>query len=370
MGSERPVGVLMMGDESWVIGDRTLRSSGGGVFAAIGSSRQWKFVTGLVAICRYALPMQLLGFSAALANRLSGTVRGAPGVSRMNASAAETFVPLARGFFLEGLLIYGDDVWFTDVTAGGVRRLGSDQVLLDDRTMIAGLLLNADGSLLVAGPGGIVWTHPVTGASGTLVTGVPGTNEMYPDGQGGMMFGTIDLPAILRGEKPGPSSIYRLCADRRKTLLCDGLAFANGLAIDADRSTLFFNESFAATRAFPIEPDGSLGEPRLLADKRDCDGMALDVDGNVWVSGFASGELICLRPDGHEVRRLPLPGKACSNVRFGGADMRDLYVTVIDPAAARALACGTPLKEQNSVLYRTRSPVAGAPVARTSFNLQ
>jgi sugar lactone lactonase YvrE len=288
----------------------------------------------------------------------------------MNATTNETFTPLARGFYLEGLLVDGGNIWFTDVITGGVRRVGSDQVLLKNRTMIGGLLLNVDGSLLVAGQRDIVWAHPTTGAEGVLVNGFQGTNEMYPDGQGGIVFGTIDLPAILRGEKPGPSSIYRVSDDRKKTLLHEGLAFANGLAISSDRKTLFFNESFAATRAFPIEANGSLGAPRLLADKPDCDGMALDVEGNVWITGFSSGELLCLQPDGREIRRLKLPGNACSNVRFGGPDMRDLYVTVVDPASAQALARGTPLKEQKSVLFRTRSPVPGSPIARPMFKLQ
>jgi sugar lactone lactonase YvrE len=76
-----------------------------------------------------------------------------------------------------------------------------------------------------------------------------------------------------------------------------------------------------------------------------------------------------VRPDGREVRRLALPGKAATSVRFGGADMRDLYVNVVDPAAAQALADGTPIAEKASVLYRTRSPVAGVPVPRARFRL-
>jgi sugar lactone lactonase YvrE len=288
----------------------------------------------------------------------------------MTTSANADFEPLARGFYLEGLLVDGDTVWYSDVVVGGVRRVGSDAVLLDDRRLIGGLLLNADGALLVAGGGGIAWADPATGASGELVGGFAGTNEMAADAEGGILFGTIDLPAILRGERPGPSSIYHLAPDLTRTERHAGLAFANGLAIDAQGSTLFFNESFAASRAFAIATDGTLGEPRLLADKADCDGMALDSEGNIWITGFASDHLLCVRPDGREVRRLALPGKAATSVRFGGTDLRDLYVNVVDPAAAQSLADGTPIAEQASVLYRTRSPVAGAPVPRARFALQ
>jgi sugar lactone lactonase YvrE len=287
----------------------------------------------------------------------------------MPTSAQAHFEPLARGFYLEGLLVDGDAVWYTDVVVGGVRKVGSDRVLLEDRALIGGLLLNRDGALLVAGGGGIAWTDPATGASGTLVDGFDGTNEMYAVADGGIVFGTIDLTAIMRGARPGPSSIYRLAPDLTRIELRAGLAFANGLAIDAGGSTLFFNESFAASRAFAIDATGALGPPRLLADKPDCDGMALDAEGNVWITGFASDHLLCVTPEGAEVRRLALPGKAATSVRFGGADLSDLYVNVVDPAAAQALAEGTPIAEPTSVLYRTRSPVAGAPVPRARFGL-
>ena len=236
--------------------------------------------------------------------------------------------------------------------------------------MVGGLLLNGDGSLLVSGIGDIAWANPDTGRSGILVDGFQGTNEMVADGCGGIIFGEMDLPAILRAERPGPSAIHRVAIDRSVTKLRDRLSFANGLGIAADGSTLFFNESFSASRAFPIGADGALGEPRLLADKPDCDGMALDIEGNVWITGFASDFLLCVAPDGTEMRRLALPGKAATSVRFGGGDMRDLYVNVVDPAAAQCLADGTPLTQETSVLYRVRAPVAGAPVGRPDFDLR
>ncbi len=280
-----------------------------------------------------------------------------------------TFDPIVSGFYLEGLLVDGDDIWFTDVTVGGVHKVGSDTVLLPDRTMIGGLALNEDGRLLVAGVGGIVWVDPGSGRSGVLVEGLDGVNEMRADGCGGLFFGTIDLPSILEGKRPGPSTIRHLSRDRGLTQLWGGLTFANGLAISADRSAIYLNESFSATRAFPIGEDRALGQPHTLIEMADCDGMALDADGNIWVCGFSSGELRCVTPEGEEVRRLSLPGKACTNVRFGGSDLGDLYVAIVDTASAQALAEGRPLTTRNSTLYRTRSPVPGAPVEKTAFQL-
>ncbi|MFM5908897.1 MAG: SMP-30/gluconolactonase/LRE family protein [Novosphingobium sp.] len=279
------------------------------------------------------------------------------------------FTELTRGFYLEGLLIDGEDIWFTDVTRGGVHNLATGQVVLPERTMIGGLLMNADGSLLVAGEGGIDWVNPATGASGNLVSGVDGVNEMRPDGQGGMLFGTIDLPAILKGKRPGPSSIRHMAADGSIRVLKDGLVFANGLSLSESGTALYFNESFSAVRSFSVGQDFALGPMGTLIEMYDCDGMALDVEGNIWISGFASGSLLCLDSAGDEVARLELPGPACTNLRYGGADMRDLYVTIVDPADAQKLAEGAPITEQNSALYRTRSAIPGAPIGRTGFSL-
>lgn len=279
------------------------------------------------------------------------------------------FEPVHRGNYLEGLLIDGDAIWYTDVTLGGVRRIGSDQVLLPERTMIGGLLANHDGKLLVSGLGGIVWADPVTGNTGTVVDGLDGVNEMRGDGKGGLWFGTIDLPGILRGEAPGSSTLRHLSADGVMTVHAEGLAFANGLTPSADGSMLFFNESFVGPCAWPIRGDGALGNRLRFGAKYDCDGMALDAAGNIWISGFSSPELICLAPDGTELRRIALPGEACTNVRFRGEDMRDIYVTMVTHAGAKALTEGRMPDAMDSVLYKARSTVSGAPFEKTRFTL-
>jgi sugar lactone lactonase YvrE len=193
---------------------------------------------------------------------------------------------------------------------------------------------------------------------------------MTPDGKGGLYFGTVDLPAIINGQAPGPAALYRLDVSGRVSRLCDGLKFSNGLGLSQDGCRLYHNESFVGTFAYDVAPDGSLGPATLLLKKHDCDGIAIDCDGRVWVSGFSSNEIVRLRPDGSIDGTIAIPAPAATNVRFGGPDMRDVYVTTVMPEAALALARGTAIEEPSSVLYRARSDVAGLPLEAPRFRLR
>jgi sugar lactone lactonase YvrE len=278
------------------------------------------------------------------------------------------FTEIIRGFYLEALLIDKASIWYTDVTTGGVHLVGSDKILLPERTMIGGLLLNDDGRILVAGSDGIACVNPQNGASTLIVEGLGGVNEMRSDGRGGMVFGTIDLASILNGNKPGPSAIWHLSSDRTLTKIKDGLTFANGLAVSTDNNMLYFNESFSGVRAYAFDGAAPLGAPLWATDKYDCDGMALDAAGNIWVTGFSSDHLLCLAPDdGRELARITLPGEACTNIRFGGAELNDIYVSMVDHAGAKALSEGRAISDKNSVLYRGPSPVIGTELAKSSF---
>jgi sugar lactone lactonase YvrE len=287
------------------------------------------------------------------------------------------FTALAKGLYLEALAIDEELVWFSDVIRGGVQGLRPDGSIghwLPDRKWIGGVLLNEDGSVLCSGPGGIDWFNPRTGRSGTLLSSIDGAalsgvNEMCPDGKGGIIFGTLDLAAIVKAERPGPVALYRLDAERRVTLLDDGRVFCNGVGVSADGRNLYHNESFVGTFVYDIAPDGTLGNRRMLVEKPDCDGMALDTRGYIWITGFSSEQLLCVRPDGVVDRQLELPGGACTNVRFGGVGGSELFVTTVPLTAGLDLAKGKLPTALDSVLYRTQSPVAGRVNSRTRFRL-
>ncbi len=289
-----------------------------------------------------------------------------------------TFEPLASGRYLEGLAVDGDTVWFSDVFEGGLQRRDADDTLsrlLPERLWIGAIAVNDDGAVLSAGLGGIVWVDPATGRSGTLVDAVdgsplPGANEMCSDGQGGIYFGSVDLPAIEQRRQPGPVALYHLAADGTARRVTGDLVFCNGIGISADGATLYHNESFVGTFAYPILDDGSLGDRRTLLEKEDVDGIALDVDGNVWITGFSSSDVLCVTPGGEIVDRVSVPAGAVTNIRFGGDDGRDLYLTTVPLEAGMEIAAGRWPSKPDSVLYRTRSPVAGCLAALPCFALR
>lgn len=290
------------------------------------------------------------------------------------------FESLAEGLYLEGLAIdqVRGVVWYSDVIAGGVHGVRPDGTAVAsfnaDRMWTGGVLINEDGAVLSSGEGGIMWNHPETDCSGWLlreIDGQPinGINEMIPDGHGGIYFGTVDIERIKQGQPARPSAILRLTAEGALTPVFGPIGFANGLMRSEDGRELYCCETFDGPYAFAVDPDGRLSNRRRLIDKEDCDGMALDAEGNLWVTGFRSGMLTRLRRDGATLEPVPTPAGAITQLRFGGADMRDVYITAVPVDGGDGLKEGVLPTERRSTLYRGRGKTPGLPIAPTRFRL-
>jgi sugar lactone lactonase YvrE len=272
----------------------------------------------------------------------------------------------------------GRNVWFTDMALGGVHHLQSDgraEHWLAQRRMIGGLAINEDGALLCSGTGGIIWFDPVSGAHGTLldrIEGLPisGINDMAPDGQGGLLFGTVDHERMFRGEAFfGHSAIYQLSVNNELTLLCSDIGFANGLGLSPDARYVYVNNSGVGTFAHERLADGSLGPGRQLCGRADCDGLAVDCQGGIWVACISSGIIVRLTPEGRVDREIPVRGGAVTSLCFGGPDGRDLFVTTAAPGAGAAVVKRTIPEACTASLLRGRAEVAGLPLQRTCFRL-
>lgn len=290
------------------------------------------------------------------------------------------FNVVATGIYLEGLAVdhARDLVWYSDVIAGGIHGLardGTTRFSFDtDRMWTGGIMINEDGAVLSSGQGGIRWNHPDTGSSGWLVRAilgepVNGINEMVADGHGGMFCGSVDLERIVQGRPTRPASLYHIAADGTARVAVAGLGFVNGIMLSPDGKRLYCNETFDGTWAFDVSPDLDLSHRRRLIQKPDCDGMALDAEGNLWITGFGGSDIVRLAPGGETLAPFPTPGPGNTQLRFGGADMRDVWLCAVDPNAGQGLATADLPSEKTSALYRGRSDVPGLPLALPRFKL-
>ncbi|PLK26728.1 SMP-30/gluconolactonase/LRE family protein [Novosphingobium sp. TH158] len=300
----------------------------------------------------------------------------------MNAAGADVrdTKVIASGLYLEGLAVdYGRDlVWYSDCIAGGVHGVRPDGTpvfsLNPERMWTGGIMMNADGAVLSSGPGGIMWNRPEDGTRGWLIREVDGkpligVNEMTPDGSGGIYFGTVDVEQIEKGEQTRPALLYHLSASGEVRLATGPVGFANGLMRSLDGTRLFFNDTFDATYVFDILDDGLLGERRCLLKKEDCDGMAMDGDGNVLVTGYKSGSIVRMAPDGSILGMLDTPADAVTQLRFGGADLCDVYFNCVPLDAGDGLKEGEAPTEQRSFLMRGRVNRPGLAIAPAQFTL-
>lgn len=298
----------------------------------------------------------------------------------MTRIVVENFQSIAEGVYLEGLAV--DEargvIWYSDVIAGGIHGVKRDGTSAgsfnNDRMWTGGIMVNGDGAILSTGQGGIMWNHPDTGRSGWLLDeleGQPinGINEMWPDGTGGIYFGTNDIEYVIAAKETRPTALYRLTRDRRVIKLADNLRFSNGLAYDPKRQRLYCSDTFNTAWVWDVKDDLTLHNQRVLLDKDDCDGLSLDTDGNVLITGvFSPGEIYRVTPDGDPLPPLAIPDGSATQIRFGGADSRDVFINVVPSDSGANLRDGKPLSG-TSKLYMGRANRAGVVAAPSDFRL-
>src|SRR5262244_1234024 len=92
-----------------------------------------------------------------------------------------------------------------------------------------------------------------------------GWNEIVVDGRGNIYVNSVGFD-MMAGEKFSPGIIVLVASDGSVRPVADGFAFANGMAVTADNSTLIVAESYGKKfTAFDIADDGQLSNRRTWA---------------------------------------------------------------------------------------------------------
>lgn len=233
-----------------------------------------------------------------------------------------------------------------------------------------GIALEPDGSFLFANLGselGGVWRIDRGGQIAPVLREVDGAvlppaNFVTRDRQH-RLWVTVSTrlqPRSLDYRRGAASGFIVLVDGRGARIVADGLGFTNECAIDPLERFLYVNETYARRLSrFPLRPDGSLGDMDVVVEfgpGQFPDGMAFDADGNIWVAGIISNQLIRVDPKRRTVevaledadadhvawveeaygadalgrphmdtirsRRL----RNISNIAFGGPDLRTAYL--------------------------------------------
>ena len=111
--------------------------------------------------------------------------------------------------------------------------------------------------------------------------------------------------------------------------------FANGITLSPDEKYLYVTAGGRRTMRYEILPDDRIANGRPFVE-HGADGMKADVRGNLYTtSGGTPGIVQITSPEGRPLGRLHLPQPAveprprvcATNVAFGDADRRGLYIT-------------------------------------------
>jgi signal peptidase len=107
------------------------------------------------------------------------------------------------------------------------------------------------------------------------------------------------------------------------------MSTTNGIDLSPDGKTLYVGESDSnEIWAYRLE-GGTLTSPRLLKKftNASIDGLRTDVDGRIYVARILKGMILILSPNGAVEREVPLTAKEPTNLAFGGADGKTVFVT-------------------------------------------
>lgn len=256
-------------------------------------------------------------------------------------------------------------LWIAD-NRGGVTRMDPDgrQTLLGDIAGLPnGLAMDRDGTLLVAEieHGRLLRLHRDGRSELVLdaLDGVPlgAVNFVYRDHQD-RVWVTVSTRLVPRrpaATTPSHDGYILLIADGQARIVAEGLCFTNELRVDAAGRYLYVAEtSLRRISRYTIAADGSLHDkipygPGDLGGRPD--GIALDVDGNLWLTEVDHNALWVITPDQRahcvfqdpQAQHIHFP----ASLTFAGPDLRTVLVGSL----------------RMDRLPSFRAPVAGAALA-------
>lgn len=189
-----------------------------------------------------------------------------------------------------------------------------------------------------------------------------GSRERFNDGScdahGRFWVGTMD-----RRLRDTVGALYRVDADLTVHRIASGFGLSNGIAWSPDNRTMYHCDSRPPIiYAYEFDLDAGVAQNRqVLVNFTSAmgmpDGCATDTEGFVWVAAPGAGQVMRFDPDGKLERNVRTTAAMPTSVTFGGADMRTLFITSMQPLEA-------PPGDADGAVFAWEAPVAGMPGRR------
>ncbi|WP_316800843.1 SMP-30/gluconolactonase/LRE family protein [Pedobacter frigidisoli] len=157
---------------------------------------------------------------------------------------------------------------------------------------------------------------------------VNGPNDIWLDGKGGIYFTDPyyqrDYWTRQKSELNGEKVYYIPKGKKTAYVVAEGLTRPNGIVGTPDGKYLYVADRVAdVTYRYDINKDASLSN-RLLLFKQGSDGMTLDSNGNIYITGKG---VDIYKPTGEKIGHIDVPENWCGNICFGGKNRNILFIT-------------------------------------------
>jgi gluconolactonase len=248
--------------------------------------------------------------------------------------------------FTEGVAVnQKGEVFFQDIPNSKTYRVtpdGKAEVYITDSKKASGTTFSTSGEMLTITGG---WSEPPTKQLHRYTS--PSKFDVLADEMPGNDV-TIAFNGNVYVTSPDgrerPSKLYLIKPDGTKSIVDEGLKFANGLCLSPDQTQLYVTES--ATHwvwVYQIQPDGTLSHKqrygwlhvRDMDENAWSDGLKCDRDGRIYVTSLSGIQV--MDPLGRVEAIIPVPKTKgqVSNLIFGGPEFNMLYITCHDKVYRR-----------------------------------
>lgn len=152
-------------------------------------------------------------------------------------------------------------------------------------------------------------------------------NDLWPDAKGGVYFTDPKYGEDDKELSQDGMHVYYIKPDRKSVIrVADDFEKPNGIIGTADGKIVYITDAQAGrTYKYDVQNDGSLSNKSLFVELG-CDGMTVDVSGNVYLTPRGVKWVQIYAPSGVLLDSIQVP-EAPSNVCFGGKNKNQLYIT-------------------------------------------